>query len=264
MNSKLIGENGVLNFEDTGVCVLESIFSFDDLQKIRNNCDDALIGAEKGSKLLAVADGVTKNEQFWPLLTNEKINRVLRRLIPGKLVYTQHSDLHKNLGTGAFHRDAREKKFDQDYKYTDEIVLRLALYVPDKQGNMGGLLVIPGTHKKQSQLQSIEINLHNNIRRRIFRKFNLNELYPQFSLFSNCVKLRPKAGSVVIFDQRVLHAGMLPKDIKGDKYSVFWSFGSDSKGTKDHILFYRNKNDYLNSIPVKLKNYLQSNSILTY
>jgi len=252
---------GISNFSETGVVVLENIFSNNDIMNYRKICENIL--KFNGSETKTQADAVTKNESLWSLIDNKKILTHIRKLIPGDIFYTQHSDVHINLGTGAFHRDSREKRFDPSYYCSDEIVLRIALYIEDRNHNVGGILVIPGSHKQQSYLQNKELSFYNRIRK-FLRKYNLNEIFPLFSILSNSINITPSSGSVVVFDQRVVHAGLPPINKKGTKYSIFWSYGSCSLGTKKHVDFYRKKESYLKVIPDKLKTKLSDSSILCY
>lgn len=254
-----IGNEGINNFQKNGVLFLENIFSKKEIHFYRECCED-ILGFDNSNQKFTLADGVTKNEKLWPLIYKKEILNTVKYLINGKIIYTQHSDIHINLGAGAFHRDSREKRFDESYFHSDECVLRVALYIEDKNNNIGGLLVVPSTHRKQSYLQNKELSFHNRIRL-MFRKFNLNKYYPQFSLLSNCIKYFPPSGSVVIFDQRVVHAGLAPRNKDGKKYSVFWSYGSESDGTMEHVLFYRKKPSYLPEIPKALVLKLQQNNI---
>ena len=61
--------------------------------------------AENHGKTLAMADGVTKNKEFWPLIFNKRLRGVVAELLGGPIKYTQHSDLSINLGGGRYHRD---------------------------------------------------------------------------------------------------------------------------------------------------------------
>lgn len=257
----LTNDEGINNFAETGVVVLENIFSNSEILYYRQICEDIL--KFNGSETKTQSDAVTKNESLWSLIDNKKILSYIRKLIPGDIIYTQHSDVHINLGTGAFHRDSREKRFDPTYCLSDEIVLRIALYIEDRNHNIGGILVIPGSHKQQSYLQNKELSFYNRIRK-FMRKFNLNEYFPLFSILSCSINIAPSSGSVIIFDQRVVHAGLPPIRKSGTKYSVFWSYGSSSLGTRKHVDFYRKKSSYLNYIPDKLKTKLKQSSILCY
>ena len=265
MNIKsLTNEEGLKNFDETGVLIIESIIDPKKCDEYRDACNKYLGVPTRGDKVLqSMVDGPTKHKEFWDLINNKKVLSYVKRIISGPVLYTQHSDLHINLGTGAFHRDSREKRFDPKYASSDETVLRLAIYLSDTSGNRGGLLVIPNSHKKQSYLQNKELSFYNRVRKK-FRNFNLNELMPQFSFLSKSVRIFPKSGSVIIFDQRVVHAGMSPPKKIGNKYSIFWSYGSKSDGSKAHVDFYRSKKGYLKSVPDQLKDLLSHSGVQVY
>ena len=57
---------------------------------------------------------------------------------------------------------------------------------------------------------------------------------------------------------------MRPPQKDGHKYSIFWSYGSKSDGTKAHVDFYRGKKGYLQKMPDELKDLLNKENVDVY
>lgn len=113
-----------------------------------------------------LADGVTTNDDFWPVIFNERLLATVRALIGDDIRYTQHSDLHINLPGGRWHRDSACRDFgvgaDWDESEVPYRVVRVAIYLSDHTQSNSSLVVLPGSHRHESRLRRAEYVFWNN------------------------------------------------------------------------------------------------------
>ncbi len=218
-------------------------------------------------KTYAMADGVTKNRDFWPLIFNRRLRGTVGELLGGEIRYTQHSDLSINLGGGRYHRDGWCREFgvgpDWDDSESPFAVVRIVFYLSDYDDSDSAIIVLPGTHMRESKLNRYEYIFWNRLR--VFlRKHNLNEKLPHFFFSGPKVTHKTKPGDCVIFHQRLLHAG---GTINGrmPKYAAYLSFGLDNHHSRNHRNYFlniRDNLDYLREIPSELKDRLKLENLL--
>ena len=104
-----------------------------------------------------------------------------------------------------------------------------------------------------NNLQIKEINLFNKIHS-FFSKFQIQ--IPHYLFLSKIKKIKLEKGDLVIFDERVLHAGG-KINFNKPKLSIFFGYGLKNNHTKNHLDFLHNKNktsaeSYKNELPEKL------------
>ena len=219
---------------------------------------------EKQKKTYVLPDGVTKHEKFWPIIYNKSILSIIRSLIGKDIKYTQHSDIHINLGAGQFHRDNayRTYKIGPDWNETKDNykVVRVAIYLSDSKCYNSSFKILPHTHKKQTNFNTIELFFWRKLRN-FWRKFFDNNSLPNFFFSSKVESIKHNAGDCVIFDQRLIHAGGTTYN-SNPKYAIFLSFGFDNQHSYNHHKFYLSRPTYLKEIPKKLKRILQKKKLL--
>ncbi len=218
-------------------------------------------------KTYAMADGVTKNQDFWPLIFDERLRGTVAQLLGGEIRYPQHSDLSINLGGGRYHRDGWCREFgvgsDWDDRGSAYAIVRIVFYLSDYDDSDSAIIVLPGTHMRESKLNRYEYIFWNRVR--VFlRKHRLNEKLPHFFFSGSIVTHKTKPGDCVIFHQRLLHAG---GRINGrmPKYAAYLSFGLDNHHSRNHRNYFVNKRDnldYLHEIPKELKDRLRDQNLL--
>ena len=159
---------------------------------------------------------MSKNKDFWPLIYNEKLLNIMRKLLRSAPRYLQYSDLHVHYGSVGWHRDIR---CDSDLDLNEKIgALRVAFYFQTYEESGFKMGVIPGTHHSTSLLNKLEIKAWS-----LYRKFT-------HKLPFGYVTLRPEwlqidSGDCLIFDSRLLHSGGY---ISGPKYSIYAGYGEDN------------------------------------
>ena len=119
-------------------------------------------------------------------------------------------------------------------------MLRVAIYLSSYKDSNSSLLLLKNSNYKENVFQRIETKIYNKLRT-LFNKMNLQ--LPHFSILSNLVKIKFNPGDVVIFDQRIIHAGG-NISFKEPKLSLFFGLGLKNDHTSRHI-------DWLNQINIK-------------
>ena len=137
----------------------------------------------------------------------------------------------------------------------------MAIYLTDYKDTKSSLIVLPGSHKNQSKVMSFEIKINNFIRSKL-RKIKLDKLYPHFLISKKIVKIKTNPGDLIIFDQRLLHAGGNTFAYFMPKYSIFLGYGKRNAHTLNHENFYKSRDGYKKLIPEKLKILLDENNLL--
>ena len=137
----------------------------------RSDADfDAKLARKKGWTL---ADGATKDPDFWPLITHKRLVSIIRELIGSDARYTQHSDLHVHHGTVGWHRDSKDRSFGHgsDWDETKDRTgwLRVAIYLQSYEESGSKLGVIAGSHRRESALTRLELKAANQTRRLLGR-----------------------------------------------------------------------------------------------
>lgn len=258
-------------FERDGYCVLPNLFHADEAARWRaeiNNLFGLSAGPqalkEIGNRTYALADGVTTQKQFWPVIFNEQLIRTVRSLIGHDIRYTQHSDLHINLPGGRWHRDNAFRDYgvgpDWDEEREPYRVVRVAIYLSEYSESNSCLVVLPGSHKKESKLNRTEYVLWNRLRT-LLRKYGKNNLLNHKFFSAPCRTLKTHSGDCVIFDQRLMHAGGTVCGPK-PKYSIFLSFGADNTHSRNHRAFFLNRPTYNSVIPEDLHQKLSKSGLL--
>ena len=92
-------------FDDNGFFLLRKLFSSEECKKLRLEINrhfklplKELKQNDINFKTFLEPDGVTKNKKFWKIIFNKKMLSVVKSIIGKDICYTQHSDLHINLG----------------------------------------------------------------------------------------------------------------------------------------------------------------------
>ena len=258
-------------FED-GYYIIPSLFSSSDakslrhkLNKIFNFPEKDITSDEISYRTYALADGVTKESAFWPIIFNEKLVSSVRSLLGDDIRYVQHSDLHINLGGGSYHRDSSCREFgsspDWDESNEPYKIVRVAIYLSDYEDSGSSLELLPCSHRKESRLNRFEYTLWNMMRVK-FRKFGFNEYLPHWFLSRKKNTIKTKPGDCIIIDQRLMHAGGGLSRKNYPKYAIFLAFGVDNSHTRNHKNFYQDKPTYEKNIPVALKAMLKEKNLL--
>ncbi|MBT6537686.1 MAG: hypothetical protein HOK98_16040 [Rhodospirillaceae bacterium] len=211
-----------------------------------------------------LADGVTTKEAFWPVIFNERLIATVRALIGDDIRYTQHSDLHINLPGGRWHRDSACRDYgvgpDWDEQEEPYRVVRVAIYLSDHTESNSSLVVLPGSHHRESRLARTEYVVWNKIRS-FLRRHGRNNLLSHHFLTTPRRVIRTQPGDCVVFDQRLMHAGGV---IRGSapKYAIYLSFGIDNRHSRNHRAFFLDRPTYSPDLPAALRARLSENGLL--
>ena len=197
-------------------------------------------------KTFTDADGVTKHRAFWPVIFHPGLLRSVRALLGDDIRYTQHSDLHINLGAGRYHRDSAYREFgvgpDWDETEARYRVVRIAIYLSAFDDSGSSLAVLPNSHRRNTALQHFEMWVWNRLRT-IARTRNRNDALPHILLTAPLHRIETEPGDCVIIDQRLLHAGGRLRG-RQPKYSIFLSYGADDIHSRNHRAYYLKRPTY--------------------
>ncbi|HCP00178.1 MAG TPA: hypothetical protein DIT35_01675 [Rhodospirillaceae bacterium] len=259
------------NFERTGFHLLRPLFSSEESAAWRDRIN-AIFGLPAGDAAIpaiagathTLADGITTNREFWPIIFNERLLSAVRGLIGDNIRYTQHSDLHINLPGGRWHRDNACREFgvgqDWDERTEPYRVVRIAIYLSDYTDSGSSLAVLPGTHRRESRLGRYEYMLWNKART-FMRKRGHNDKVPHWFITNPRRVIRTQPGDCVIFDQRLTHAGGT-LGAQSPKYAMYLSYGIDNSHSRNHRSFFLDRPTYSRNLPTELKTKLAETNLL--
>jgi hypothetical protein len=267
-----ITETDKKRFNEDGYYIIRSLLTLDEARKYRHKINKVfdfpekdIKSAEISHRTYALADGVTKNSEFWPIIFNETLTRSIRSLLGNNIRYVQHSDLHINLGGGRYHRDSQCRDFgkgsDWDESNDPYRIVRIAIYLSDYKDSGSSLELLPESHKKESKINRIEYMLWNKLRIK-FRKIGLNKYLPHWFASRKKITIKTKPGDCIILDQRLMHAGGNLDDKEYPKYAIYLAFGIDNAHAINHRSFYLDRPTYNKNIPEDLRIKLKENSLL--
>ena len=258
-------------FLKNGFSVIRNLISSNESKKLRLEINkvfqlpkNEVSQSQLKSKTYTCPDGVTKFDAFWKIIFNNKLLNAVKNILGDEIRYTQHSDLHINLGAGNYHRDNAYREFnngpDWNLNEAEYKIVRVAIYLSDYNNSGSSLIVLPGTHKKESRTHAIELKFWRYVRNYL-RKKNIASKLPHLFFSNKKVLIKTKPGDCIIFDQRLIHAGGI---IKGNnpKYSIFLSYGAPNIHSYNHHNFYRARPTYLKRIPPQLRRKLKEKKLL--
>ena len=258
-------------FEADGYYLLKSLLTPEEARTYRHKINRALDLPEEdldtqaiGRGTRSLADGVTKTADFWPLKFNHRLVETVRELLGGEIRYTQHSDLQINLHGGRYHRDSACREFgdapDWDETEVPYKVVRVAIYLSDYRDSGSAVIVLPGSHRRESALNRLEYVAWNKLRS-LARRHGRNDLLPHLFLSARKVKFKTEPGDCIIFDQRLMHAGGVLRGPK-PKYAVFLAYGFDNRHSRNHRAFFLKRPTYSPEISPELRRRLAARNLL--
>jgi hypothetical protein len=211
------------SFQKNGFVIINNFLTLPQVFEFRNVLDQYLAHnpsyQELGdSKIIpGFAESTPGLNELNTLHKSSKLNRVLKDVVfhDQNFIFADHSDLHQNKVSG-WHRDWGDYLFkdrgngDEDGLWSDDcLIVKACFLLQDHHDNEHGLWFRPGSHKS-------------NIR-------------------TPAIYAKTKATDLIIFDQRILHAGQ--KDdgesylriFNKNRYLITFAFGLNNKHTQIHI-----------------------------
>jgi hypothetical protein len=189
-------------------------------------------------------DGVTKEQAFWPLITNERLLTAVRQLLNPDIRYLQHSDLHVGFSAISWHRDSVCRSFGQGPDWDESAepyqLVRVGIYLQSYAESHFSLGFIPGSHRPVEK-----VTFGRKISEARLKWLGaLSYVSARFQEWaSNATWIATEPGDCLIFDPRILHSGSY---IVGPKYSIFLGYGLENSHFHNHHNYYRHIRTELN------------------
>ena len=254
-------------FKQTGFVVVKNLISSQEvadykaklqqLSGLRDRHVDRLKRTSKDGFFWNMADGVSKNPEFWSLIVHPRLLSTIREILGSSARYSQHSDLHVHRAGAGWHRDNAHRTYgegpDWDESEAEYQVVRVAFYLQSYTESGSSLILIPGSHRYEERLSVLETKLREYSVR--FRRFltqstsaylqsKIRTTPAQFlSPPAQPVYINTEPGDCIIFDTRVVHSG---SPIYGPKYAIFLSYGADNHHSRNHRRYYLHTRQDLN------------------
>ena len=257
-------------FKQTGFVVVKNLLSSQEvadykakLQQLSGLSDRHVDGWKRTSRdgvSWNMADGVSKNPEFWSLIVHPRLLSTIREILGSSARYSQHSDLHVHRAGAGWHRDNAHRTYgegpDWDESEAEYQVVRVAFYLQSYTESGSSLILIPGSHRYEERLSVLETKLREYSVR--FRRFFQSFTSPQASYLQSKIRTTPakflsppaqpvylntEPGDCIIFDTRVVHSG---SPIYGPKYAIFLSYGADNHHSRNHRRYYLHTRQDLN------------------
>jgi len=230
-------------FDHDGYVVLKGLLSPEEAAQYRDELKrlsgltDADFPRFASSGGWALNDGVTTLAVFWPVIFHRRLLDAVRAVVGPDARYTQHSDLLVHAGQPAWHRDSADRLFgrgpDWDESRAPYRVARVAIYLQSYEESRSALGLIPGTHRRQSFVNSAELALWDKVNAWRKRRGKPTVLGRFLSMRPEWIKT--DVGDCLIFNERILHSA---SKIDGPKYAIFLSYGADNEHSRRLRRFY--------------------------
>ena len=230
---------------DKGYIYLKKVFNNDQVEQFKKKIfKDLSISNPKNKNPCSHSNLLIKDKFYWSLFNNNKILNAAKKLLNNNSIYfIPHTDVQINARGGIFHRDSAERNFPYgnvwDEKEDKYGVLRIAVYLSSFAKSNSSLFFLENSNYFESKLQKLEIKIYNKLRV-FFNKYNIQ--IPHFNFFSKLIKIKFNPGDVVLFDQRLIHAGG-NINYNEPKISLFFGLGLKNKHTVNHIEWLKNANN---------------------
>lgn len=207
--------------KEYGYLIIKNFFTEEQVDNYRNILDNffntnSFYRETEDSKIIPGFAGITPElQEINNLHKSEKIlNRLTDIFDKQSFIFADHSDLHQNKITG-WHRDTndylapdRGNGSEKDLWSPECFILKVCFLLQDHTNNDYGLWFKPRTH------------LSNIDGKKVVAKTNATDM--------------------IVFDQRILHAGQTNKPRYHEKYNlnrylITYGYGLDNKHTKTHM-----------------------------
>ena len=180
--------------------------------------------------------GLNNFEEFWTLISDERILEIVRSLLKEKIYYLYHSAIMKTKEDKHYqhHRDNPFRKFgageDWDEKKEKYKIIRVGIYLNTYEETKFSLNLIPNSHKNNISWREALRFMHKKIKR-----YGINDKYINFlpKIFGQGIKAN--AGTCIFFDPRVYHS---PSPHKNSRRAIFLSFGNQSAHSKNYVDYF--------------------------
>lgn len=185
-----------------------------------------------------LTDGVTKTEDFWPLISHDGLISRVKEVIGSDAKYLQHSDLQFGFSAVSWHRDnvSRTYGVGPDWDESEELYqnVRVGIYLQSHEESGFALGFIPGSHTLKPNDTGLSARLRE---ARFAGQGALAYLSPKLQkMMKSAEWVATEPGDAIIFDVRILHSGSY---IHGPKLSMFVGYGVPGRHFADLRNYYR-------------------------
>jgi hypothetical protein len=212
------------------------------------------------------SNGIVNFKEFWPLIWNEKLIGILKKLLDDDVKFLQHNDIHVGFSAIGWHRDSSDREYmvGPEWDESDEAfqLVRVGIYLQKYEESNFKLGVLPGSNKHESSLTTWELTGLSKLGLLGTAIRAIRYLLIGPNLFSKkSYWFKPNPGDAIIFDPRVYHRGTF---IKGPKYSMFMGYGRPGRHFDRLTEYFNKKRTDLkySEMPTDLKEKLKEKNLL--
>ena len=252
--------NPLNNLKKNGFALFPSIFSVEDVARLRESADriTANASAYPGDVDNHPKFGTSRGDIYarfpefqWVLLHKPLIDAI-KLLLGSPAVFIPENPLHKNFYSN-WHRDTLAPRRDKQdfYLRSDFRIIQVAIYLQDNsEWTGGGLDVIPGSHREvhQEWLEDIGTRISETFplpfkrgRDRLKQCLTFPSRLP--GMFRRHLSLPIRSGDVVAFDLRIRHRAT-PNQLRDQyqslpKYGLFLVCSSNNEVASKYLHYAR-------------------------
>ena len=222
-------------FETKGYIVIKGLLDKNEVAYYKKEL--AALADQSPKKSWTWADGLTQNENFWPVIFHDRIRQHINEIFGPQAKFLQHNDLHVGFSSFTWHRDSVNRRFpkgpDFDESQAPYRLARVAMYLQEYEQSGFRFGMIPGSHRPDKFMEKADA------KRLQQRTSTLAKASYAISgrdwLEKQADWIATEPGDCVIFDPRVVHTG---SRFEGVKYSMFAAYGVPNIHFKRHRYYY--------------------------
>ena len=252
------------NLEMNGFFYAKDFFNEDEVSEILNDTNPSHKIVNSKNKKISVSQ-IYNYKNFWKIIRNKKILNFLRNTMGDDLcyLYNSHSIYQENNKEvdNSWHRDNPCRIFGvgPDWNSDNYDVIRIGIYLSDRNNCQTGLSVLPKTHNQKEWICKLLKILRINFKRLYFNKI--------FRLILDKIlgskKIYTGKGDCIFFFANIYHASMKSKN---DRRAIFLSYGKRNNHAENYLnyFFHHRKGFEINGNMINkidLKNYLNEENI---
>ena len=178
------------------------------------------------------------------IIFNEKYFAGVRSLLGEDIVWLPECAIHRDR-YAKWHKDTTEQEIGGITSHIEEPspMLQVSTYLQDySPEDGGGISVVPASHRKPDRFMDMyQFDILSRIKRKVARAMG-QTVFQKIEKNKEFVDIPSKATDLAVFDIRTEHRASSPiKQPSLIKYSIFNTFGNNTKALKDYYGFMKQR-----------------------